>query len=250
MVTRAAVIIGSPGHAIEAPPLLVGVQADITSYGRFFLSDEGGAWEPTEVHQAFHPSVQELRRFLASLHVQYSITVFCGHGFRSDGKAAIQINPREAMWVADFRTQAQRQLTIIDACQMEEQPERLTEDSFGHEVGAGLGRPPDLYRPTCRALYDASIESVGAQRTIMYGCNIGQTAGENPEGGYFSQTLLGICVDWAARQRAESPVLPSYVKTVRDVFNATASTVTQNYYPQQPMLESGRSPQAFPFLVA
>jgi hypothetical protein len=242
-----AVIVGSPGHPIEAPPLLVGVKADAVSYERFFLSNHGGAWEPGEIRQVWHPERDALGAFLGSLYVDYSVTVFCGHGWRQDGEAVILVRPHEPIWVSRFRTQAPRQLTIIDACQVEEEPKYLLKEGQP-SVGFGADGGRDTYRDTCRALYDNAVSTVGEQRTIMYGCKLGQEAGENPLGGYFSQTLLNASTAWA--RTAQRTAIASQVLSVRDAFAIAAPLVTQRHYPQEPQLESGRGRAAFPFAVA
>jgi hypothetical protein len=248
VMRRAAVIVGSPGHPIHAAPLLVGIQADVTSYEQFFLSDHGGAWERSEIYQFWHPRRDNLVAFLDSLDVDYSITVFCGHGWRQEKAPVILVAPDEPIWVRRFHTPAPRQLTIIDACQVDERSDYVLEKAAGR-VALGTGQAPDPYRASCRAVYDSVVAGVGEQRTVMYGCNIGQTAGENPSGGYFSQSLVRLADEWGHANQAWGSTVTKTLD-VRQVFSIAAKEVMRDHFPQSPQLESGRSSGAFPFAVA
>ena len=113
---RALGIVGSP-ESEDPGELLLGVQADQTSYEAFFRSSFGGSWEDGEISTFEQPSADQLLPVLRRLDVEFSITVFCGHGWTEVGAGpAICINNREPLFVKDFRTDDPRQVTIIDAC--------------------------------------------------------------------------------------------------------------------------------------
>jgi|ERR1019366_41747 hypothetical protein len=243
-VTRNAIIVGAPGDAAPSSEMFLGVQADAVSYERFLLSPHGGAWTRNEIIQLWHPGAAKLAAFLNSITCDYSVTVFCGHGARYQGQPVIETNPNETMYVSDFRTSSKRQLTIIDACQVEVEPRALLKEKV-----AGIGAPPDPYWDSCRALYDAGIMGVGEMRALWNGCKMGQVSGSNPLGGYFSHTLLTTCQSWARQARGLNPTA-SRMLTIREVHDGVGPKVTQLYYPQEPTLESGRSHTSFPFLVA
>jgi hypothetical protein len=243
-VTRKAIIIGAPGDAAPSSTMFLGVQADAVSYERFLLSPHGGAWTRGEILQLWHPDAMKLTEILNAITCDYSLTVFCGHGARYEGEPVIEVNPNEVMYVSGFRTRSKRQLTIIDACQVEMKSKVLLTEKV-----AGVAAPPDPYRQSCRDLYDAGIMAVGEMRALWNGCDIGQVSGSNPLGGYFSHTLLTTCESWASKARGLASAA-SEACTIREVHDVVGPRVTREHYPQAPTLESGRSHTSFPFVAA
>lgn len=247
MLTRRAIVIGAPGETTPEEAALVGVQADVASYERLLMSPHGGAWSRSEITQLWHPAdANTLVRELQSLQVDYSITIFCGHGAHFQGTPVIWVNPKQTIYVRDFRTAAPRQLTIIDACQKEAAPRILLDH---REKVGGLGAPPDPYTVSCRTAYDAAIMGVGEMTAIMWGCSAEQVAGENPEGGYFSQTLINTCETWARGTRGFNSVC-TQTRNIREVMDAVWPKVHREHFPQKPWAETGRDRHAFPFVVA
>lgn len=245
---RAVVIVGSP-ESEDPGELLLGVQADRTSYEAFFRSPFGGAWENDEIFNFQQPRAEDLLPVLQRLDVEFSITVFCGHGWTEDGAGpAICINTREHAFVKDFRTSAARQITIVDACRHVRRLLKFDEGRPKFGVDLGLGRA-DPYRQSCRALYDSAVLAAPSKRTVMFGCEMDQGAGEEPEGGWYSQALLGTATQWAENSRATGQPASS-VLYVTDVHAAAKKKVHDEHFPQDSQITKHRDAQPFPFAVA
>jgi hypothetical protein len=239
MPTRKAIVVGSPGSGESQ---LQGVQADVNGYAAFLGSDAGGAWDPGEITVLVNPPRMVLESALAAV-VDYSATIFAGHGECRSGVDGIWINDKEFFPVHAFATRARRQVTIVDSCRAVtverfDQMESLRKMSDSTRSG---------YRATCRSLFDRDLSRAEEGRSIMWSCSLGQAAGESAKGGYFSQELLNSSKLWAA-SRSRSPA--SSVLSIPEAFSLANELVKAKYYPQEPSLENGRRLRSFPFSVA
>jgi hypothetical protein len=234
------------------------VQADTSAFEQFLTSDHGGAWNEDEVHVLWQPKRSDLKDLLRSLDVDYAITVFAGHGWHEEGQgAAILVHPGEGLWVSNFRTSARRQLTVIDACREVQRLLKEGREDRGPKFGVE-GLPPDLrYRNACRTAYEREVMSVGEKRSVMWGCNLNQQAGEYPretipQGGYFTYNLLDLAAKWGRSRQAARlyQPFPSEKLSVRDAFGMANLLVRDRHFPQEPVLEDGRGEASFPFVVA
>ena len=249
LITRQAIIIGAPGaDDLPASALYAGVLADYVTYERFLKLPCGGAWTKGEITSLWQPDPAKLIQWLHSITADYALTVFCGHGALVQGHAVIEVAPNTVpVYVRDFRTASRRQLTIIDACKKSVNSATYLLKEARED--AGLGAPLNPYWASCRARYDAAIMDVGEMTALWNGCSPGQAAGSNPEGGYFSRTLLTYCEVWAEKTKSRDDAC-TQTGRIREIDQVVGPKVTNEHYPQKPTLESGRDHTSFPFVVA
>ena len=250
-MNRKAIIVTSPGpFGEDDTSYLAGVEQDANHYDEFFKSDHGGAWAAAEIEHFVHPEKEDLLDYLGALNVDYSVTVFCGHGGTHEGATYIKLNEGSYLRLNHFCTGALRQLTIADSCRQEAplDPWQLKEGDarFGFEKRADADAA--TYRNSCRNLYANCISTAPEHRVIMMGCDLGQTAQEDSTGGYFSRALLRRAIN-TAQDAKSNPRVAGKVLNVYKAFDMVCAALNSEGYPQRPKIVRGRATATFPFVV-
>jgi len=186
---RRALIIGSPDKDIP------GVLDDMKNYRAFLKSFAGGAWFDQEIITLESPTKLQLFTQLELLKsADYSFLVFAGHGGYSAYQRVtmLKLNPSTDISENDLKVGASKRTVIIDACRVHIDKQPLRE-----AMKAVLAM--DSYRSAdpSRALFDRSIEACPPGLAVLYGCSVGEGAGETAGiGGRYSCALLEVAGDW------------------------------------------------------
>jgi hypothetical protein len=169
---------------------LPGVPIDINDYYSFFTSPIGGSWcSDDEIDILLNPTQHELLETIADIQeadYDYLITVFSGHGITVDGETILSINEEgDEIVMSDLTNLSQRQLLIIDCCRSYAQ--MSIDDAFIDDGATMLS----ISRDSIRRAYEERIRNSAPQEVILFACDEGEKALEDPdEGGTYSQNLL------------------------------------------------------------
>lgn len=186
-------------HGDELNPL-PNVKVDRDGYQKFFQSPEGGYWGINEIsiyNNDFNFDVfRENIRFQQKIQKPYDfiVFVFCGHGcMDQSGEYWFEIRPDGTQGSDVSLSQLKnacngvRTLFIFDACSA------LYTGPLCEQRLFNSGRIIDSasYALRCRTLYD-NLVLLTPQDTFTAGfaASAGETAGENANGGYYSQSIL------------------------------------------------------------
>jgi len=219
---RRAVIIASPLKRGQRG-FLPGVEVDVQNYKSFLTSPVGGSWLPNEIKVLWNPSRISITQELHRYRTNYALTVYSGHGgtCTRTGRAFVNINRTEAVYLNHLAANTPRQLVIVDACSV-----------YAHPGIAGIGDPDILIPFTssltvrqARALFERRVKESPYGWTVLHSASPGEAALDALEGGVFSQSLLRSVSNWAAKYQLNSilPVPVAYehsYKYLKKVFQA------------------------------
>jgi len=122
----------------------------------------------------------------------YTIVAFSGHGWEhKEAGTVLLLRNDEDYLMKDLNTRAQRQLWTLDCCRGVEDSRLLVEDVKYFEKAL-----LESQRRYFREKYEARINQCEKGITILYACSMHESAGENADGGYFTQAMLSP-VTWA-----------------------------------------------------
>ena len=193
---RRILIILNPGKTGSAT-YCDGVYRDKENYNAFFKSAIGGYYSDSEIRTFDKPALTTVRRELQSIeneNVDFSIIVFCGHGWYSTISETniLCINDSEQIDSIEFRRNFKKRIIIEDNCR-EKYAEYVAESerkSFSAILlmdSGGKVLNPEL----CKYYYNKRIEECPEQLIYSTACNVGETAGDNSSfGGFYSSSLL------------------------------------------------------------
>lgn len=237
---RKALIIGSPDNNIP------GVYADMENYRAFLKSFSGGAWYDNEIVTLESPTKAQIDMQLNALKTaDYSFLVFAGHGGYSPSKRAtlLEINPNTQLDENELKIGAPKRTVILDSCRV-----LIRETVNFAEAVLRSSYAMDSYRDpaSTRRFFEKSIDACPPGIAVMYGCSIGETAGDiKGVGGRYSSTLLEVVTDWGSGHGQQNTVL-----SVSDAHELAASIVSKRSgNSQNPIGEFPRSMPRFPLGV-
>ena len=257
-MNRKLVIIGntgSKGHYVDS------VNYDIANFKRFFVTANGGAWDPE--NEIYAPEVNtftwkdldtHMRMCEIREHVDLWVIVFTGHGWADENDTYLEPRPDTektedipVSWIKGM-TRNSRCLLIADSCRdvigITESLE-TRERSFSFSAGDN-----DEYKDSCRRLYERVLAVVPVGTFCAgYACMFRQAAGNvfGDTGGLYSDALLKVAaaeIEGIKNTHSNEPVISfSYIHTIarHRVIDATGGK-------QIPELEHDRARQ-IPFCV-
>lgn len=236
---RRALIIGSPDKDIP------GVLDDMKNYRAFLKSFAGGAWFDQEIVTLESPTKPQLSAQIDLLKpADYSFLVFAGHGGYSAYQRAtlLKLNSSTDISEDELKVGAPKRTVIIDACRV-----HIDQQPLREIMKAALAM--DSYRSadSSRALFERSIEACHPGLAVLYGCSIGEGAGETAGiGGRYSCALLETAEDWEKGYYTQQGA----VLSVSDAHEKAATLVSQRSGgSQNPKGEFTRSLPRFPLAV-
>jgi len=239
-LSRSALLIGNPGEETSTK-YCPGVLADMKRYETFFLSPLGGAWRKDEIKVFKQPTRNIVEQYIRLINTfDYAVIIFCGHGWHSNSQGSmIELNSSEDISVAKLREGASKQILILDSCRTKG-PEVLQESMRKFAEFRTL----DSQRS--REYFDKHIEKCETGLILINSCAIGETAGENSSGGYFSFSLVE---ETKARiDRQEPNQAQPYVVDIAEAFRfAKDKVLVLSNERQHPEIEKGRRNYFFPF---
>jgi hypothetical protein len=242
---RKAILIGSS----EVLPELPGVEKDIERYYDFLISNNGGAWEGNEILVSLNEGISEISRKLDGFtNVDFAFVLIAGHGeFRiynndpNDSRSGTYyyITEADQIIVKKLFPRVLRSVIIVDVCReyvhIKDIKKSLRDSFFSSKESARL-----LSREHYRALYDKQIMTCSEARMVLYSCRPDQEAGDDGDGGVFSKALLTSYKDDGLGRTL----------SIKDAFDYTKTYVSENHYPQVPVMLGGRGRMFFPFAIS
>lgn len=243
---RRAILIGCAGDPYDDDHL-PGVRVDLRAYRRLLLSDEGGAWDDSEIVMLNNPKWGRAAvDLLGGEAYDYTLVSFAGHGGFDPYRNVTQVlfADGQAVDLGMLRTGSARELIITDSCRT--LPEGLPERRI--KVGAHFGYEPNgRRRMSCRMAYDAAILRAETGTSFMLACSVGEGADETADGGgEFTQSLVGACEAWAGRADPNRPA--AQILDVLEGFRRAREILVMNRVRQTPVLR-GRRQRHFPLAV-
>ena len=190
---RRLFLVSNNGGQAEYLP---GVQKDVNNYLSFFKSDEGGAWEDSEIYCAPQWPRNYVLRILnewAEGNVGYVLIVFTGHGGIVNDNVVIYPNNNETISIDELRMTIgdMRCHLITDSCQ-------TIVESREHG-GVIRGRmfcdsTDPVHKLKCRNRYMRAIELL-PDGHFSWGSAVSydQGAEDTSRGGLYSLSLLEVC---------------------------------------------------------
>lgn len=241
MATRVALLIGCPGIR-GRDGYLKGVTNDIERYADFMQTPAGGAWAGSEIWTLMNPNYRAVTNAVASLAAcDYSVVLFSGHGRmeRRGNTSILGLIANEEINMVELDTRSARQLLILDACRS--YPTPTLQGIYKSAILEATDR--DLHM--ARQLFDQHLMRCEKGAIVMYACAANEAAGENGNGGYFSQSLISAAEEWSC-VNDNFNILP-----VNVAFELGVQYMHNNYFApgQNPEIYNGRRNASFPFAI-
>lgn len=241
---------------------LENVDVDIDGYKSFFQSPEGGFWTDDEISvykdnfyfNVFKEDIQYQRNIQDPY--ELIVFVFCGHGCTDEnGEQWFEIRPDSTvgsdMSLTQFRQACAgtRTLLISDACSSLYTGPLFEQRTLNFSV---RGVDEDLsYAMSCRTLYNSIVRMTPAGTFVFgFAASRGESARENENGGYYSQSLLkeaksvinALKNDSRYRVYDNAPFLYIHGLAREDVIKMSNNE-------QHPTIDMPRDKQQLPFIV-
>lgn len=247
---RRALIIGVPNAVGEDP--LPGAEIDIATWENFLLTDNAGAWEPSEITTLRNPTRQQVVSAITTLRsTDYSLITFSGHGChllpsKGAGFDSLVLGDGSTISEVDLNPGNGKTMLIFDACRhVVPVPGALVKKAFD---AAAFAERSESYRLKCRLIFDVNIRAATSGTCTLRACSLNESADEDAQnGGFFTFALSDTAVSWA-RQRLASRT-PGLL-TVKDSFDLATAWVVRRDPNQHPIAQLGRRTVHFPFSVA
>lgn len=193
---RRIIIITNPGK-IGSDSYCEGVNKDRENYISFFKEAYGGFYSDSEIRTLNKPSKVKVREELSLLKkddIEFSILIFCGHGWYStvSNSNIFHINDTEEIDSLEFRQNAKKRIIIEDNCR-KPHPEYIRDSLIkAFSAGGVLESTIRQLNPAdCKLYYNQRITECPEQIICAHGCSVGETAGDSSSnGGYYSSSLL------------------------------------------------------------
>lgn len=241
-------ILSNPGRE-GAENYCEGVKRDVDNYKQFFLSPVGGNWYESEIDCRQYATKSEVLKLLKDMrNLDFSIIIFVGHGYSQYNRSYVELKP--SIWQNDttndmdteeFRESACKRIVILDCCRKEWVP------LFEHNAVVNrIEKSFSMYRNT-REIYESVIEEMPIMNLFLYGCDLGETSGDDSRrGGYYSSALLDVCYQKAQEYRHKQERY--YVSAVQ-AHELAIPLVKKKKYDQNPQIEKPRSEPYLPLAI-
>lgn len=193
---RRILIITNAGK-VGADNYCEGVYRDSENYISFFKEAYGGVYIDSEIRLLDKPRLTKVQEELSNMtkdEIDFSIVIFCGHGWYStkSNSNIFELNDSESIDSLEFRQGARKRIIIEDNCR-KPSPEYATESLRKAFSARALfdSKNQQLNPVHCKHFYNKRISDCSEQIIIAHACNIGEFADESSSsGGYYSSSLL------------------------------------------------------------
>lgn len=193
---RGVLLLGNPGNPNDADEYCEGVLKDMEAYSAFFQSFQGGAWNDYEIKTILYPTKDEIKTALKRLSVcEYSIIVFSGHGYVDGRETMLVLSDDGSEVISEYDLRQLNRTVILDCCRepIEVDKQRMVKKGSSLIMDSWNG----VNREVARSMYENAIRDCGSQSVVLYGCSIGECAGDISDvGGLYSSELLEVGKRW------------------------------------------------------
>ncbi|MEE7626931.1 caspase family protein [Methylobacter sp. Wu8] len=241
-ITRKAILIGAPSVKPELP----GVNIDVNDIKYFLLSDKGGAWKSSEIITMIDPSPASVdyQISLAS-NTDYVFITCSGHGEHQVGKSldetVMYLNERDTISINSINPKNKRHLIIVDVCRHLVKVEKYAALSAAMESATMDSARSQI---DYRKVFDDAVMNTSEGRVVAYSCDINQAAGDDGNGGVFTQALL------SSVHRFNPTGNNSYgIVNIKQAFDVAKDKTYSTNAPQTPVFNAGRRRDFFPFAI-
>ena len=235
MTTRSALLLNCPG---DGTSFLRGVATDIEAYEKFLLSDCGGHWYKNEIAIITSPTKTALLNKLASEKTKDILYLFfCGHGYyaKPSNQQILCLARNEEIEAGSLLSYGKRTVLVTDSCQEIVMEAFAEARVFRQDVNKYDSQPKNRQR------FDSMIDNLPINATYhAKSCDINELAGEDRNGGIFSQTLIEECRTRASN-RQDFTLCTDFQRVEQSVARKTGGR-------QNPQLTHPRSSSAMSFV--
>ncbi|HEV2265571.1 MAG TPA: caspase family protein [Stellaceae bacterium] len=228
---RQAMIIINPGE-YGADNYCEGVNKDGDLYQRFLSSSIGGLWNSAEIIFLESPELWKVQSGIAAMmSADYSMAVFCGHGYTDHNDSSIIELKRDIEIPAtELRRGAPKHTVILDCCRIRTPKTRMLVEARKMAKAA-----PKLYPSLCREYYDEYLTKCPPGLVVLQACRSGETAGDDSErGGFYSYSLLSHIQNWSETFEAAPSdyEIISVIKAHDDISNSVSRISGGRQHPE------------------
>jgi hypothetical protein len=194
---RRILIITNAGK-VGAENYCEGVFKDKANYTSFFKAAYGGYFSDSEIRTFDKPTKAKVREelgLLTSDGIEFSIVIFCGHGWYStvsNSHIFVLNDNKEQIDSLEFRVGAKKRIIIEDNCR-KPHAEYIRESLSKALNFSALydSKKQQLNPEQCKFYYNKKISDCPEQIIVGQACSIGELAGDSStNGGYYSSSLL------------------------------------------------------------
>jgi hypothetical protein len=243
-ITRRAILIGAPSVKPELP----GVTIDVEDIRKFLCSNKGGAWRQNEVLTLLDPTKMEILKAIREAeNIDYVFITCSGHGEHQigasslGGQTVMYLNEKETISIESVNPKNKRHLVVVDVCRnLVKITAKLTkalEESLSFKLDSA--RYVDY-----RRAFDDAVVNTSEGRIVAYSCDINQSAGDDGNGGVFTQALLDSPTRFSKRANNSYGIVD-----INQAFEIAKLETYRVNAPQNPVLNAGRRREFFPFAI-
>lgn len=228
---RKAIIIEC--SEIPGQDKLPGCASDASAWKTYLMSPVGGAWYAGEIDVIHNPNTTTVLSAIRGSSADYTFVTFSGHGYVESPSGRTFGCFRGGALSEDELTPRSDRATLVMDCCRGIAVEALTKIAMDHLREAVYNT--SAYR---RVFDDAALRAEkGGVR--IFGCSFDEAAGEDRDGGAFTQNFIKVGALWAT----------SGVLNQRDAFDQATRNVKRRHPQQNPEALFGRRQHHFPFAV-
>jgi hypothetical protein len=247
-VNRRSLIISNPGE-LGAKNYCEGVFKDVENYKKFLSSPIGGYWGTNVVEHLDRRTEKEVKAALSKISsADYSLIVFCGHGYHSDetDSTILELRKGEEIDSDDLRGVTSKQTIILDCCRVRAKTLLLEDRLFE----AALAKSHKFDGEACRRYYNNQIVKCRDGIIVLKACSIDEEAGDDSEkGGYYSYNLLKFAKRWANETIVNNSIGYDILSAPEAHELCKSNVIDKSKGAQHPQIEKARSEPYFPFTI-
>lgn len=246
---KIAMIISNPGEsALDPKTWCEGVKKDVENYAAFLMSPIGGYWNIDEILCLDRRTVADVRGCLSRVRAyDFSLTVFCGHGFHSRdlGATVLELRKGQELDSTELRAGPPRQAVILDCCRVDGGGTLLNESVVRKAKLASSLNPED-----CRKYYERRIRECDADLLVTHACSRGEKAYDDSQnGGHYSYNLIAAAETWARSSTVNTAENFATLSFAAAHALAAPKAQATSGNRQHPQIEKPRSGKDLPFCV-
>jgi hypothetical protein len=241
-ISRQAILIGAP----SVKPVLPGVTVDINDIKRFLLSNKGGDWRADEIVILSDPSSAAVYAQIESARYKDYVFITCsGHGEHRVGKGldetVMYVKENETVSIDRINPKNKRHLVIVDVCRNLVKIEKMKEVRAAMEAFMEKAAKPFI---DYRKIFDNAVMANPEGRIVAYSCNINQSAGDDGNGGVFTQELLASPSSFSPTNNNQYGIVK-----INQAFEHAKEMTYKKNAPQTPVFNAGRRMDFYPFAI-